>query len=90
MESEKAPQEKISLDMVKSNPEQMIDQAKNTHQPVVITDRDKNLAVVQSIEDYQQAKEEQEFMRAVIQGLADTESGDEYTLEQAKQRLGIK
>jgi hypothetical protein len=34
--------------------------------------------------------EEREFMRALIQGLTDVETGKEISLTEAKQRLGLK
>ena len=47
------------------------------------------MAVVQSVIDYETAEEERAFMRAVVGGLADLEAGREFSLADAKARLGL-
>ena len=44
----------------------------------------------ESISDYETAKEERAFMRAVVAGLADLESRQEISLDDARARLGLK
>lgn len=57
---------------------------------MLVTSRGRGVAVVQSLSDYETAEEERAFMRAVVVGLADLESGREVTLTAAKLRLGLK
>jgi predicted transcriptional regulator len=57
---------------------------------VLLTNRGRGVAVVQSVSDYEKAEEERDFMRAVVAGLADLESGREVGFEEAKKRLGLK
>ena len=57
---------------------------------VLLTSRGRGVAVVQSVSDYEAAEEERAFMRAVVAGLADLESGREVSLADAKVRLGLK
>lgn len=48
------------------------------------------MAVVQSVAEYENAQEERDFLRAVVEGLTDLEAGRRHTLAQAKKRLGVK
>lgn len=47
------------------------------------------MAVVQSVSEYENAQEEREFLRAVIEGINDLESGREVSLAEARRRLGL-
>ena len=38
---------------------------------------------------YEAAEEEREFMRAVVQGIADVEAGHEVSIEEVRARLGV-
>ena len=85
----------ISADVVpladlKVNPSQVVKRAADEHRPVLVTSGGRGVAVVQSLIDYETAEEERAFMRAVVAGLADLESGREATLATAKERLGLK
>ena len=45
---------------------------------------------MQALGDYEKAQEENMFMRAVINGMSDLESGRMVDLKEAKKRLRIK
>jgi prevent-host-death family protein len=79
----------IPLTDLKVNPGRVVKHAAETHRPVLLTNRGRGVAVVQSVADYEKAEEERAFMRAVVEGLADLDTGRELTLEQARKRLGI-
>ena len=86
---------KFSKDVVpmtdlKVNPGRVVEHAAEVHRPVLLSNRGRGVAVVQSVADYEAAAEERAFMRAVVEGMADLESGREISLADAKQRLGIK
>ena len=57
---------------------------------MLLTSRGRGVAVVQSVGDYEKAEEERDFMRAVVAGLSDLESGNEVSLNDARTRLGLK
>ena len=74
---------------LKVNPARVVEHVTTVHGPVQLTKRDRSVAVIQSLSDYEAAEEERSFMRSVIAGLADLESGREVPLADAKARLGI-
>jgi len=80
----------VPLTDLKINPGRVVKHAADAHRPVLLTSRGRGVAVVQSISDYETAEEERAFMRAVVAGLADLESGREVSLADAKTRLGLK
>ncbi len=79
----------VPLGDLKVNPGRVLKHVVEAHRPVLVTSRGRGVAVVQSVTDYEQADEERAFMRAVVKGLGDIESGQEVSLEKAKVRLGI-
>ena len=67
----------------------MVNRAKNTHRPILLTSRGRGIAVVQGLDEYEKNEEERAFMRAVSQGLMDIKEGKELELNEVKKRLGI-
>jgi len=80
----------VPLTDLKVNPGRVVRHAADAHRPVLLTSRGRGVAVVQSVSDYEMGEEERAFMRAVVKGLADLESGQEMSLAEAKARLGLK
>jgi prevent-host-death family protein len=80
----------VPLGDLKANPGRVVKQITETHRPVVLTNRGRGVAVVQSVVDYEKAEEERAFMRAVVVGMADVEARRTLSLAEAKARLGIK
>ncbi len=80
----------VPLTDMKINPGKVIRRTKESHRPVLLTSRGRGVAVMQSLEDFEQAEEEKAFMRAVVAGLSDLEEGREVDLDTAKKRLGLK
>lgn len=80
----------VPLTDLKVNPGRIVKHAAQAHRPVLLTSRGRGVAVVQSVSDYEEAEEERAFMRAVVTGLADLETGREVSLAEAKARLGLK
>ena len=72
------------------NSRRVIKRATDEHWPVLVRSAGRGVAVVQSLIDYETAEEEKAFMRAVVAGLADLESGREVTLAAAKGRLVLE
>jgi len=80
----------VPLTDLKTNPGRVVKHATEVHRPVLLTNRGRGVAVVQSVSDYEKAEEERVFMRAVVAGLADLEAGHEVSLDEARVRLGLK
>lgn len=79
----------VPLTDLKVNPGKVIKHVAKVHRPTLLTSRGRGVAVVQSIGDFEAAEEERAFMRAVVAGLNDLESGQEVSLKEAKARLGL-
>ena len=80
----------IPLTDLKTNPGRVVRQVADSHRPVLLTSRGRGVAVVQSVADYEAAAEEREFMRAVVQGIADVEAGRDVAIQEVRARLGIE
>lgn len=80
----------VPLTDLKVNPGRVIKHATDARRPVLLTSRGRGVAVVQSVSDYETSEDERAFMRAVVAGLADLESGREVSLAAAKTQLGLK
>ena len=80
----------VPLADLRVDPGRVVKRAADEHRPVVVTSGGHGVAVVQSLIDFEKAEEERAFMRAVVAGLADLESGREVSLVAAKARLGLK
>ena len=80
----------VPLTDLKTNPGRVVKQGAESHRPVLLTRRGRGVAVMQSVMDYEAAEEERVFMRAVVEGLSDLETGREVSLLEAKARLGLE
>jgi prevent-host-death family protein len=79
----------VPLSDLKVNPGRVVNQVDKTHRPVLLTNRGRGVAVVQSLKDYETETEERSFLRGVVQGLMDLEDGREINLADVKKRLGL-
>jgi len=68
--STKFSEDIVSLSDMKVNPGRVVNQVDRTHRPVVLTNRGRGVAVVQSLKDYETEVEERAFLRGVVQGLS--------------------
>ena len=78
----------VQLSDMKVNPGRVVSQVDKTHRPVLLTNRGRGVAVVQSLQDYGAQTEEITFLRGVVHGLMDLEEGREMSLGDVKKRLG--
>lgn len=88
-------QTKFSVDVVpltdlKVNPGRIVNQAKETHRPILLTSRGRGIAVVQDLDDYEKTQEELAFVKAVAQGLMDIKEDKTMSISEVKKELGIK
>ena len=79
----------VPLGDMKVNPGRVVSQVEKTHRPVLLTNRGRGVAIVQSLDDYETQTEELAFLRGVVQGLMDLEDGREMNLADVKKRLGL-
>jgi len=79
----------IPLSDLKVNPGKVVNRAKDTRRPILLTSRGRGIAVVQGLDEYEKSEEEREFMKAVARGLMDIREGNELELNEAKKKLGI-
>jgi prevent-host-death family protein len=79
----------IPLSDLKINPGKIVNRAKDTRRPVLITSRGRGVAVMQGLDEYEKNQEERKFMKAIAQGLMDIKEGNELKLDEVKSRLGI-
>lgn len=79
----------VPLGDMKVNPGKIVRRVDETGRPVLLTSHGRGVAVVQGLDDYEAAQEEREFMRAVVAGLADIESGRVLPLEEVVRSLGL-
>jgi len=79
----------IPISDLKVNPGKVVNQAKDTHRPILLTSRGRGIAVVQGLDDYEKIEEEKNFMRAVAQGLMNIKEGNEISLDDLKIKLGL-
>ena len=87
--STKFSEDIVPLGDMKVNPGRVVNQVDITHRPVLLTNRGRGVAVVQSLKDYEAETEERAFLRGVVQGLMDLEEGREMSLADVKKRLGL-
>ncbi len=79
----------IPLSDLKVNPGKVVNRAKDTHRPILLTSRGRGIAVVQGLDEYEKNEEEREFMKAVARGLMDVREGNELELGEVKKKLGV-
>lgn len=87
--STKFSEDIVPLSDMKVNPGRVVNQVDKTHRPVLLTNRGRGVAVVQSLKDYETEVEERAFLRGVVQGLMDLEEGREMKLSEVKKHLGL-
>jgi len=83
-------QDVVPLSDLKINPGKIVNRAKDTHRPILLTSRGRGVAIVQGLAEYEIHEEEREFVKAIAQGLMDVKDGKVLSLDEAKKRLGIK
>jgi prevent-host-death family protein len=87
--STKFSEDIVPLSDMKINPGRIVNQVDKTRRPVLLTNRGRGVAVVQSLKDYETETNERAFLRDIVQGLIDLEEGREMDLADVKKRLGL-
>jgi prevent-host-death family protein len=73
--------------VLKTRSAELIKRARETRQPVVITQNGKPTAVLQDVESYQRQRETLLLLKALVQGDRDYQAGRSLTHTQAQARL---
>ena len=79
----------IPLTQMKVNPGRVVKHVEKSQRPVLLTNRGRGVAVMQSLADYENVADELAFLKAVVAGLADVEAGRTVPLEQVKKQFGL-
>jgi len=79
----------VPLGEMKVNPGKIVRRIDETGRPVLLTSHGRGVAVVQGLAEFEAAQEERDFMRTVVAGLADLETGHVVPLEDVRRRLGL-
>ncbi|GAA0409138.1 type II toxin-antitoxin system Phd/YefM family antitoxin [Cocleimonas flava] len=79
----------ISLSDLKVNPGKVVNHAKDSHRPILLTSRGCGVAVVQGLEEFEKHGEELAFVKAIAQGLLEIEEGKYIGFAEAKEKLGL-
>ncbi|MDG1164584.1 MAG: type II toxin-antitoxin system Phd/YefM family antitoxin [Porticoccaceae bacterium] len=77
--STKFSQDINSLSDLKINPGKIVNHAKDSGRPVLLTSRGRGVAVLQGLEEYERNGEELAFVKAIAQGLMDIEEGKTFS-----------
>jgi len=80
----------VPLTDLKINPGKVVNRAKETHRPILLTSRGRGIAVVQDLEAYENNGEELAFVKAIAQGLMDIKQSNNMSLSEVKKALGMK
>ncbi len=79
----------IPLSDLKINPGKVVNHAKDSHRPVLVTSRGRGVAVVQGLDDYERNIEELAFIKGVAKGMLDIKEGKKLDIGEVKSRLGL-
>ena len=79
----------IPLSDLKINPGKVVNHAKDSHRPILLTSRGRGIAVVQGLDEYEKQEEELLFVKAITQGLMDIKENKTLSLDEMKHKLGI-
>ena len=82
-------QDIIPLSDLKVNPGKIVNQAKDSHRPILLTSRGRGIAVMQGLEEFENHEEERAFVKAIAQGLLEVQEGKVQTADDVKRKLGI-
>jgi len=77
----------IPLSDLKINPGKVVNHAKDSHRPVLVTSRGRGIAVVQGLDDFEKAAEELDFVKAIAKGMLDIKEGNTSDIADVKARL---
>ncbi len=88
--STKFSEDIVPLSDLKVNPGKVVNHARDSHRPILLTSRGRGVAVVQALDEYEKNEEERAFLRAIAKGMMDVKEGKELSLGELREKLGIE
>ncbi|MCB1866120.1 MAG: type II toxin-antitoxin system Phd/YefM family antitoxin [Chromatiales bacterium] len=79
----------VPLSDLKVNPGKVVNHARDSHRPILLTSRGRGVAVVQAIDEYEKNEEERTFLRAIAKGMMDVKEGRQLSLAEVREKLGM-
>ena len=79
----------VPLSDLKINPGKVVNHAKDSHRPILLTSRGRGVAVVQGLDEFEKNEEERAFLKAIAKGMMDVKEGRELSLSEVRVKLGI-
>lgn len=80
----------VPLSDLKINPGKVVNHAKDSQRPILLTSRGRGVAVVQALDEYEKNEEERAFLKAIAKGMMDVKEGKELSLSEVREKLGIE
>lgn len=68
---------------------EIIDQAKTTRRPILITRRGRGVAVLLEVSEFERQQERMAFMQAIVEGVEASEKGELVSHSEAMKKLGL-
>ena len=79
----------VPLTDLKINPGKVVNHAKESGRPILLTSRGRGVAVMQGLDEYEKDKETIAFLKAVAKGMASIREGKTYTHEEVLAALDL-
>ena len=73
--------DRVSVSELRRDTARLVDRARKSRQPLVITRRGRAAAVMVSVESYQRSEHERALLRALLRGQAEIASGRGHALD---------
>jgi prevent-host-death family protein len=83
----KLPENIVLLSELQADPDRIVARVVDNGAAVLLSHPGAPVAVLQSLSDYRKAQDERQFLRAVVEGLADLEERREVSLAEARARV---
>jgi prevent-host-death family protein len=75
---------------LKINPGKVVNYAKESHRPILLTNRGRGIAVLQGLDEFEKNEEERAFIKAVTTGIMGIREGNEVELDVDKHLSLVK
>lgn len=83
----KATQDLIPITDLRQNSARIVKRLRSERRPVIILQRGRSAAVMESVEDYEERLERLELLEAVVRGLQASQAGEVMSNEQVMRQL---
>lgn len=87
--AKKFSEDVIPLSDLKINPGKVVNHAKDSHRPILVTSQGRGIAVLQGLDEYEKSVEELTFTKAIARGMLNIKEGNKSAINDVKTRLGL-